>query len=367
MNRAMITICALFVSFAPSFSYTNLTPAQVHEKLVNQDSLLLLDVREIWEYQAGHIVVNGGLTVSPANMPLTSGVLATQYQRLPKNIDIIVYCKAGGRSAAASSFLENNGFTRIFNMTGGFNAWTYESKSGGYGTGSGKWVVPGDGTMVTIASSGSDTSRITLAGTALPGSDSLYFEIANVTGLETPPVNPPDSDAGGLFKLLIFDPYGLSKFANHSFDLAGYAEVIFAPHYANQPGVNDIIGYGLKALTAESGWTNQDFYFNQFAAETYRPVLYQWYNLEVYLVTLVKRTGIASEAAAGVYPNPFNSSLKIDAPAGAKISIYDVNGRFVDQPVSNNWVPKPETPSGIYYIIIQGRAGQVIKKVTFLK
>jgi rhodanese-related sulfurtransferase len=42
--------------------------------------------------------------------------------RIPKDMAIIVYCRSGGRSRLASTYLEENGYTRVYDA-GGFNKW----------------------------------------------------------------------------------------------------------------------------------------------------------------------------------------------------------------------------------------------------
>jgi len=51
--------------------------------------------------------------------------------------------------------------------------------------------------------------------------------------------------------------------------------------------------------------------------------------------------------AIGAYPNPFNSSVAIAAPAGAEMEIYDVNGRMI-------YAPSPSVP------LPKGEGGQVL-------
>ena len=125
MKKLAIVLISLCLTQPVSLlAYTNLTPEEVHQKLVNGDTLLLLDVREIDEYEEGHIAEPPGhLPLTPALMPWSSGILENYYYRLPTNMDIIVYCRSGGRSASASAFLESQDFTRIFNMTSGFSGW----------------------------------------------------------------------------------------------------------------------------------------------------------------------------------------------------------------------------------------------------
>ena len=73
--------------------YTNITPAELQTRLVNGDTLIVLDVREVFEYVAGHIAEpEGQLPLTPVNMPYSGGVLAAEYNRLPRDVDIIVHC-----------------------------------------------------------------------------------------------------------------------------------------------------------------------------------------------------------------------------------------------------------------------------------
>ena len=45
---------------------------------------------------------------------------------LPRDRDILVHCKMGGRSAKAATALAGAGFTRLFNMEGGITSWATE-------------------------------------------------------------------------------------------------------------------------------------------------------------------------------------------------------------------------------------------------
>jgi rhodanese-related sulfurtransferase len=71
------------------------------KELVSQGALLL-DVRTPAEFSTGH--VSGA-----KNIPVQE--LATRMSELPpKPRAIVVYCKSGGRSAAAASLLKNAGY-----------------------------------------------------------------------------------------------------------------------------------------------------------------------------------------------------------------------------------------------------------------
>ena len=83
---------------------------------INIESLVknkefLLDVREEYEYQEGH--VKGAV-----NLPLRE--ILEKKDSLPKNKDIYVYCRSGHRSADAVNFLKSLGFEKVHNIEGGF-------------------------------------------------------------------------------------------------------------------------------------------------------------------------------------------------------------------------------------------------------
>ena len=80
------------------------------ENLVKNKEFLL-DVREDYEYQDGHIK-------GAVNLPLRE--ILSQKDSLPKDRDIYVYCRSGHRSADAVNFLKSLGFEKVHNIEGGF-------------------------------------------------------------------------------------------------------------------------------------------------------------------------------------------------------------------------------------------------------
>ncbi len=79
---------------------------------------LLIDVREPDEYETAHI---DGSRLIPLKM------LSAHLDSLPKDCEILVHCKAGGRSAKAVQLMLDNGFTRVKNVTGGIDSWLAEN------------------------------------------------------------------------------------------------------------------------------------------------------------------------------------------------------------------------------------------------
>ncbi len=95
----------------------NLTPSEVDELLKSDKNILLIDVREPWEYETAKIE-NSQL------MPLSK--FAEESMNLNPDDNIIIYCHHGVRSLRACSFLVNNGYKNVINLDGGINAWSRE-------------------------------------------------------------------------------------------------------------------------------------------------------------------------------------------------------------------------------------------------
>ena len=94
-----------------------ISPAELRQRLARKDRIFLLDVRQPDEFAAGHI--EGAVLIPLGELPQRVG-------ELRKDDDIVVNCKAGGRSAKAVAFLEAQGFKKVANLTGGFLRWQAE-------------------------------------------------------------------------------------------------------------------------------------------------------------------------------------------------------------------------------------------------
>ena len=75
-------------------------------------SKIIIDVREPEEFQSGH--VEGAINIPPTS--LMNG--APELNGVPKDSEIILYCRTGSRSNTAIQFLEQLGYT---NLTNGIN------------------------------------------------------------------------------------------------------------------------------------------------------------------------------------------------------------------------------------------------------
>ena len=76
----------------------------------------LIDVREPFEYEMSNL--------EGENIPLANILL--EKDKISKDIPVVMQCRSGARSAAALNQLEQNGYTNVYNLTGGILAWAAE-------------------------------------------------------------------------------------------------------------------------------------------------------------------------------------------------------------------------------------------------
>ena len=82
--------------------------------LDEDSSILLLDVREPWEYQICHI--DGSMNISMLNIPSAIGELDPERET-------VVICHHGIRSLQVANYLADQGFNKITSLEGGVDTW----------------------------------------------------------------------------------------------------------------------------------------------------------------------------------------------------------------------------------------------------
>ncbi|WP_138430887.1 rhodanese-like domain-containing protein [Fodinibius saliphilus] len=88
------------------------------EKIENNNTVLLLDVREPFEQYQSNISYDNS-TLIPV------GELGDRLDEIEdhKNGEVVCMCRSGGRSADACKLLEKEGFENVKNLKGGINEW----------------------------------------------------------------------------------------------------------------------------------------------------------------------------------------------------------------------------------------------------
>lgn len=120
MKKTMIIVSILVLSTVGIVIFTSnesgITKIDVEtlQNRLENEEITLLDVRELDEYDGGHIE-------GAVNAPLSS----LDEIELPylKDDPIYVICRSGNRSAQAAQLLQERGYTEIYDVSGGMIAW----------------------------------------------------------------------------------------------------------------------------------------------------------------------------------------------------------------------------------------------------
>jgi len=101
-----------------------LTPAELRAKIDRGDDFIWLDVRTPDEYKKERIE-------DPRIQLIPLGTLRQRLHELPRDKEIITFCKFSLRGYEAQTILEGEGYKNVKFMDGGTEAWPYELAKGG--------------------------------------------------------------------------------------------------------------------------------------------------------------------------------------------------------------------------------------------
>lgn len=101
---------------------TSLTADEFEKEITTKKDIQILDVRTPGEFFGGHI----------KNAMQADWNNKAEFERrlgfVDKNKPVYVYCLAGGRSAAAAEKMRKAGYTNVYELSGGTNAWRAANK-----------------------------------------------------------------------------------------------------------------------------------------------------------------------------------------------------------------------------------------------
>lgn len=99
-------------------SYQQIT-AEEAKTMMDEQDVIILDVREQDEYDAGHIPGAALLPVGSIDEASATAVIPE------KSTPVLAYCRSGNRSKTAAAALAELGYTQIYEF-GGINDWPYD-------------------------------------------------------------------------------------------------------------------------------------------------------------------------------------------------------------------------------------------------
>ena len=123
INNILATLVFSIIIFScKAQTKTALTPDEFENEITTQKDIQILDVRTSGEFFGGHI--KNALQADSNNK--------TEFERrlsfVDKNKPVYEYCLAGGRSAAAADKMRKAGYTNVYELNGGTNAWRAANK-----------------------------------------------------------------------------------------------------------------------------------------------------------------------------------------------------------------------------------------------
>ena len=107
----------ILISAFSSNGYQVLDQDTAYKQLQDDNNIHLIDVRELHEFNAGHI--DGAQLIPLGTIEDSFSLYIPQ-----KDTKIFIYCRSGNRSAEAAKKLVSMGYTNVFDI-GGIITWEY--------------------------------------------------------------------------------------------------------------------------------------------------------------------------------------------------------------------------------------------------
>ncbi len=113
-EHAPITELIDYEGFCNPMKSTDITPKELAAKIASGEEIVLIDVREPYEWSAGHLE-------NARHIPMQQ--IPHHVAELPRDRELVMICRSGSRSANVQQFLMSQGFTSVKNLAGGMQAW----------------------------------------------------------------------------------------------------------------------------------------------------------------------------------------------------------------------------------------------------
>jgi len=114
--KQQIIIVLLFLTTSFITAANNISQAQLQKLLLEQNKLILIDVRTVNEFSSGHI---------PGAINIPHSQLAKRLNELTgmQESQIVLYCKTGTRANIAKKILTKKGYKNLDHLIGDYSAW----------------------------------------------------------------------------------------------------------------------------------------------------------------------------------------------------------------------------------------------------
>lgn len=122
MRTVFIVLVAIVCFNCSSPQNTAIQKVTVHQvDSLIQQNIQIIDVRTREEYQVGHL--KEAVNIDIRDQDFEKNILG-----LKKDTPVLLYCAKGGRSAKASKLMQKLGFSKLYDLKGGFKNWVAKNK-----------------------------------------------------------------------------------------------------------------------------------------------------------------------------------------------------------------------------------------------
>lgn len=101
--------------------WKDITPEEVERLIEEKKDIQLIDVREIEEYEEGHIE---GVTLIPLSE------FDMRKNEIDRDKEMVFICRSGNRSGRVCEYLSSLGYSKMYNMVGGMMNWKGKVETG---------------------------------------------------------------------------------------------------------------------------------------------------------------------------------------------------------------------------------------------
>jgi len=92
---------------------------EAYKEAISKGKVQLVDVRTKGEFMSGHIK-------GAKNIDFFQGsAFETAFSKLRKDVPVYIYCQSGNRSQKAAKRLVDLGFTKVYDLRGGYRSWSH--------------------------------------------------------------------------------------------------------------------------------------------------------------------------------------------------------------------------------------------------
>ena len=124
--QALMRVAMLLTLFAPAqaaepASIRDVSASEAQALLSSRPAMVLLDIRTPEEFAAGHLR-------RAINIDFLADDFLVRLNALDKNVDYLVYCRSGRRSARALAAFEALQFQSIYHLAGGLRQWRRDGR-----------------------------------------------------------------------------------------------------------------------------------------------------------------------------------------------------------------------------------------------